>query len=67
MDQDEGRPFAYIKVGDPMIINLYGLKGNSVDEFNPWRERDGRRTPHKRDAPDGNEEDGGGGPPHYSK
>ncbi len=68
MDKDERFPFAHIKVNDTMVVDSYGVKGNSLDEFNPWRERGGmRKTPHRRDAPDGDEEDGGGGPPHYSK
>jgi hypothetical protein len=68
MDQNEGRPFAHIKVRDTMVVDLYGLKGNSLDEFNPWRERGGmRRTPHRRDAQDGDKENGGGGAPHSFK
>jgi len=68
MDQDERLSIAHIKVRDTMAVNLYGVKGNSLDEFNPWRDRDGRRrTPHRHDAPDGDEEDGGGGPPHSFK
>jgi len=66
MDKDDRFPFAHIKVNDTMVVDSYGVKGDSLDEFYPRRERVRRRTSHKRETPNGEKKDGGA-PPHYSK
>jgi hypothetical protein len=66
MDKDDRLPFAHIKVNDTMVVDSYGVKGNSLDEFYPRRERVRRGTSHKRETPNGEKKDDGT-PPHYSK
>jgi hypothetical protein len=60
MDKDHGLPLAHIKESYAIFIDLYGLKRNSLDQFNPRRKLCGRGASHYREAAEENKKNGCG-------